>query len=195
MRVISAPVLKHFTSAKYAGLLEYGCSYAGAYLLRRGLFMPWELPHLLDPDVVREGWRTLQSMLHLEATIKDIKSDQLRVSALEMCWYMRNQLLRDSDWAGMAHSLEIRVPLVDLTLLRSMAPLVPHSRGKIEMARTPASPLPQAILKRPKTGFSIPMRDWLADGDPRSAERGLRGWAMRLAKEFGIVSALRNQAE
>ena len=29
---------------KAAGLLEYGGSYAGAYLLRRGLFMPWELP-------------------------------------------------------------------------------------------------------------------------------------------------------
>ena len=28
---------------KAAGLLEYGGTYAGAYLLRRGLFMPWEL--------------------------------------------------------------------------------------------------------------------------------------------------------
>ena len=81
-----------------------------------GSFMPWELPNLLDPDLVREGWRALQPLLALEATVKDIASDRLRVSALEMTWYMRNQLLRDSDWAGMAHSLEIRVPLVDLTL-------------------------------------------------------------------------------
>jgi len=35
-----------------------------------------------------------------------------------MVWYMRQQLLRDADWADMAHSLEIRVPLVDLELLR-----------------------------------------------------------------------------
>ncbi|HVN30337.1 MAG TPA: asparagine synthase (glutamine-hydrolyzing), partial [Candidatus Binataceae bacterium] len=41
LRMISAPVVRHFTSSKYAGLLEYGGSYAGAYLLRRGLFMPW----------------------------------------------------------------------------------------------------------------------------------------------------------
>jgi asparagine synthase (glutamine-hydrolysing) len=188
LRAISAPVLKHFTSAKYAGLLEYGGSYAGAYLLRRGLFMPWELPHLLDPDLVREGWRVLQPILQLEATVKDIANDQLRVSALEMTWYMRNQLLRDSDWAGMAHSLEIRVPLVDLNLLRSVAPLALHSQGKAEMARTPASPLPDAILNRRKTGFSIPVRDWLADADPQSAGRGLRGWAMRLAREFDVVS-------
>jgi len=32
---------------------------------------------------------------------------------------MRNQLLRDADWAGMAHSVEILVPLVDIELLRS----------------------------------------------------------------------------
>ncbi len=78
LRVISAPVLKHFTSAKYAGLLEYGGTYAGAYLLRRGLFMPWEFPHLLDPDLAREGWRVLGPMLGLEATVKDISSGRLR---------------------------------------------------------------------------------------------------------------------
>ncbi len=187
LRAISAPLLKHFTSVKYAGLLEYGGSYAGAYMLRRGLFMPWELPHLLDPDVVREGWRVLRPMLELEATVKGIAGEQLRVSALEMSWYMRNQLLRDSDWAGMAHSVEIRVPMVDLTLLRSVIPLALDWQGKAEMARTPALLLPYAILKRRKTGFSIPLSDWLADADPKSCGRGLRGWAMRLAREFNIV--------
>jgi asparagine synthase (glutamine-hydrolysing) len=39
-RRVSAPLLKQLISPKYAGLLEYGGSYAGAYLLRRGLFMP-----------------------------------------------------------------------------------------------------------------------------------------------------------
>jgi asparagine synthase (glutamine-hydrolysing) len=187
LRVISAPVIKHFTSSKYAGLLEYGGSYAGAYLLRRGLFMPWELPHLLDPDLVREGWRTLQPMLQLEATTKDIANDRLRVSALEMVWYMRNQLLRDSDWAGMAHSLEIRVPLVDLDLLRTVVPLISKLHGKKEMAETPASPLPDAILSRRKTGFGVPITDWLVERGGRSEGRGMRGWAMRIAREFDIV--------
>ncbi len=194
LRVISAPVLKHFTSAKYAGLLEYGGSYAGAYLLRRGLFMPWELPHLLDPDLVRAGWRALQPMVALEATVKDIVNDRLRVSALEMTWYMRNQLLRDADWAGMAHSVEIRVPFVDLTLLASVLPLALQSQGKAEMALTPAMPLPDAILKRRKTGFSIPIRDWLAEPHSKNHTRGLRGWAMRLAREFDIVSNRKTEA-
>jgi len=190
-RVICAPVLKHFTSAKYAGLLEYGGTYEGAYLLRRGLFMPWELPDLLDPDLVRDGWRKLEPMAQLEATLKDISGDRLRVSALEMTWYMRNQLLRDSDWAGMAHSLEIRVPLVDLDLLRVVIPMVAANQvGKPEMARTPAKSLPKEVLSRQKTGFAVPLRNWLAQEEDWGCEqgRGLRGWAMRLAREFAIIS-------
>ena len=85
---------------------------------------------------------------------------------------MRNQLLRDADWAGMAHSLEIRTPLVDANLLTSVAGL--HA-SKQDMAQTPQIPLPAAVLNRPKTGFYIPVREWLmGDGD---GERGLRGWS------------------
>src|SRR5207249_1791235 len=54
-RIISAPMLKRWTSPKYAGVLEYGGSYGGAYLLRRGLFMPWELPEVMDSDFARTG--------------------------------------------------------------------------------------------------------------------------------------------
>ena len=34
---------------------------------------------------------------------------------------MRNQLLRDSDWAAMAHSLEVRMPFVDKMLFDQLA--------------------------------------------------------------------------
>ena len=83
-QMITAPILKRFTSPKYAGVFEYGGTYGGAYLLRRGLFMPWELPKLLDPEMVREGWAELQTLLRLDESLDDIKSPRLRVSALEM---------------------------------------------------------------------------------------------------------------
>ena len=194
LRIISAPLFKHFTSAKYAGLLEYGGTYGGAYLLRRGLFMPWELPELLDPDVVAAGWRTLEPLVQLEATIDDIENARFRVAALEMTWYMRNQLLRDSDWAGMAHSIEIRVPLVDLTLLRAVIPVLLKSCGKTHMAQTPRIALPHEVLHRRKTGFSVPVQDWFNPGSAKSEGRGLRGWAMRLAREFDIIPGHKHQA-
>ena len=179
-RLICAPLAKRFVSPKYAGLLEYGGSYGGAYLLRRGLFMPWELPGILGEDVAREGWRELQPLLRLEETVRGVSSDRLKVSALEMAWYMRNQLLRDADWAGMAHSLEIRVPLVDVELLRTVTPLLssPGPLTKLDMAGTPKRPLPEDVVRRRKTGFAVPVRDWLLQAENGSdAERGLRGWA------------------
>ena len=179
-RVVAAPVLRQRTSPKYAGLLEYGGTPGGAYLLRRGMFMPWELPALLDPDLVRAGWNELQPLLRLRETHAALPTSRQKVSALEAVWYMRNQLLRDADWASMAHSIEVRVPLVDVTLWRTLTPLLasPHPPGKQSLAHSPARPLPPEVLNRPKTGFFIPVRDWLLDGNTDApAERGLRGWA------------------
>lgn len=184
-RFISAPLLKHFTSPKFAGLLEYGGSYGGAYLLRRGLFMPWELPELLDGDTVREGWSELQTLAHLEETPRGIRNAHLKLTALEATWYMRNQLLRDTDWASMAHSLEIRLPLLDVELLRSVAPLFASDFAptKIDMAKVPTNSLPEAILRRAKRGFSVPIHEWLLQSKDRLPKRrGLRGWALTLSQ-------------
>jgi len=179
-RWLSAPLLRHFTSAKYASLLEYGGTYGGAYLLRRGLFMPWELPELLDGEMVREGWRELQPLMRLEETIHGVEARHLRIAALEMTWYLRSQLLRDADWAGMAHSVEIRVPFVDVELLRRLAPLLVlrHAPTKKDMASVPARPLPEELQWRPKTGFTVPIHEWLSRGEkPARVGGGLREWA------------------
>lgn len=186
-RVVSTPVFKNRTSTKYAGLFEYGHSYGGAYLLRRGLYMPWELSEILDGEMVREGWEELQLLTRLEHTVRKINVERQKVTALELKWYMRNQLLRDSDWAGMAHSIEIRVPFVDIGLLRMLRPLLcsDHPPSKLDMARTAVPPLPKEVLKRPKTGFGIPVREWSAKavtGYPN--ERGLRGWARSVYGHF-----------
>ena len=96
-RIISAPVLRRFTSPKYAGIFEYGGSYGGAYLLRRGMFMPWELPDFLDGEMIKEGLAELSTFDQLDKTTEQINIPSLKVSALEISWYMRNQLLRDID--------------------------------------------------------------------------------------------------
>jgi asparagine synthase (glutamine-hydrolysing) len=188
-RRLSEPFFRRITSRKYAGLLEYGGTFGGAYLLRRGVFMPWELPDLLGAEQVRAGWESLNTLPHLERLIHGIDSDHLKVGALESSWYMRNQLLRDTDWASMAHSLEIRTPLVDVELFRAVAPLFgsPFAPTKHDVARTPAHSLPSEILNRRKTGFSIPVRDWLSDGKAAGRNnRSLRGWARRIYGESHV---------
>ena len=56
----------------------------------------------------------------LPALIEGVEDDADAISLLLASLYMRNQLLRDSDWASMDHSLELRVPLVDVALWRTV---------------------------------------------------------------------------
>jgi asparagine synthase (glutamine-hydrolysing) len=95
---------------------------------------------------------------------------------MESGQYLRNQLLRDADWASMASSLEVRVPFVDAWLrdqaLRlGFAPV--RRSGKRELARLAAPELPAAVLRRRKTGFSIPVGEWLSGAsEGRAPGRG-----------------------
>ncbi|MBL6945537.1 MAG: asparagine synthase (glutamine-hydrolyzing) [Rhodospirillales bacterium] len=179
-RIVAAPVAKRLTSPKFAGLLEYGTCYGDAYLLRRGLYAPWELPSVLDPDFAALGWKALEARLRLEDAHGGITDPRKKIAVLEMRFYMRNQLLRDADWAGMAHSLEIRTPLVDASLLSALAQ---RAFTKADLAKTPSIPLPDAVINKRKTGFSIPVQDWLIRESPASS-RGYRGWAGEVYQSF-----------
>lgn len=150
---------------KIAGLLKYGGTYAGGYLLRRGLFMPWELDTVMDPAMAHEGLKRLKPLALISEALDPMPhSDFARVAALEASLYMRNQLLRDTDWASMAHSLEVRVPLVDSHLLADLNPADNATNcldGKIVLAASPATPLPDSVIHRRKTGFATPIGSWL----------------------------------
>jgi asparagine synthase (glutamine-hydrolysing) len=152
---------------KAAGLIKLGGSYPSAYLARRGLFMPWELPELLGDERTRIGLRRLKPMQHVEALLKPTpKKNFGKVSSLESGLYMRNQLLRDTDWASMAHSIEVRVPFVDIGLLRQVAQIAAQPAVRMSkqvLAGAPSRPLPAAILNRPKTGFGTPLHMWLKE--------------------------------
>lgn len=197
MRQVTEPVLSRFTSPKFAGLLEYGHSLGGAYLLRRALYMPWELGRVVDPEIARQGLEDLQTNHRLDRFVSvpgfsrsfsglGDHSSRHVVSALEMSWYMSNQLLRDTDWASMAHSLEVRVPFLDMPLLKAVAPwLAAHpSISKSAIASTIMPDLSAGLLRKPKTGFSIPVRDWLLSSKLEQSERGLRGWARYIHKRL-----------
>lgn len=49
------PLLKRITLPRYASLLKYGGTLSNAYLLRRFVYMLWELGQVLDPDLARQG--------------------------------------------------------------------------------------------------------------------------------------------
>jgi asparagine synthase (glutamine-hydrolysing) len=198
-------LLPNRISPKAAGVVEYGDSLERAWFVRRALFMPWELPALLGEDRALAALEALNLPNHLGGALKpDPGTDFGRVAALEGALYMRNQLLRDTDWASMAHSLEVRVPLVDPVLLNRVAPVVTQewsaAEGKLPLGRVARPHLPDEVLFRAKSGFSVPVGDWLTRAEPHQAWRRVpalqsdrcpwaRRWAYTVADQFGLLNA------
>ena len=176
---------------KLKGIPDFMGSLEGVYFLKRCLFLPQELPVLMGEESAREGLARLggspPGMIAANAI-----TGTAGVCLLDSTHYLRNQLLHDSDWASMAHSLELRTPLVDAALLhalRSVHTGFVGGAGKRMLAQSPRSPLPEQIINRPKTGFAVPMTNWLAAATDRRewqsmpllADRGTP-WTRRWAK-------------
>ena len=189
MRMMPVPGLP----PKFAALLSHSGDIASGYLLRRALNVQNELDLLLDESWLKEGLERLSTTKAINQTVDALHAANVsvhaQIAAIESCWYMRNQLLRDTDWSSMAHGVEVRVPFVDATLLECLAPAIASDRppSKLDLA-TCARRLSPAILGRDKTGFTTPVREWI--GIAGRGARGLRGWAVEVHSQFRASSLL-----
>ena len=185
---------KFLNQPKFHSVPSFMGSIKGQYQLQRGLFMPTDLPELMGIDAALEGIARLNDPP--EAQIA--RDDLCCVGLLESTRYLKNQLLKDSDWASMAHSLELRTPFVDSTLLAKISPFISNFKfknGKRLLSKTPIKKLPAAISNRPKSGFGIPLTNWLntsslqsqslvASNEPLSKTPISRIWAKIVMKHF-----------
>jgi asparagine synthase (glutamine-hydrolysing) len=102
------------------------------------------------------------------------------VARLESAFYLENVLLRDSDVFGMANSLEIRVPLLDLDLvdwaLRLPSDmLLPRGAPSKHLLRAMCAGLyTGAQLEQGKRGFMPPIGLWLRGPLRETMEESLR---------------------
>lgn len=132
----------------------------GAYGAVRGLFSPIELG--LGPDA---GTRRGMGGASEEMDVRDA------VTLLEATRYMHDQLLRDTDQMSMAHSLEVRVPLLDDDVVATAlaTPAAQRTRpGKQLLVE--ASGLPIVHAKRP---FALPVDRWIAGPLKETVREGL----------------------
>jgi asparagine synthase (glutamine-hydrolysing) len=84
---------------------------------------------------------------------------------LDVQTYLPGDLLLKADIASMAHSLELRSPLLDWDVLELGISLPPElktkgRRGKEALRRAFAADLPDEVASRGKTGFGVPIGDW-----------------------------------
>lgn len=187
LRRIGQKTVSKLTKDKYSGIFEYCGNYSGAYLLRRSVNMPWSLPEIFSEDFAVDGWKRLELFDRLDATTMRLQSPRLKVTALEIEWYMRNQLLRDADWAGMANSVEIRTPFVDVAFASAILPLINpvKSVNKRSVFSHYLQKYFPGLLQRPKTGFSVPIKKWImADSDNQNLTQGLFDWQKIIMNKF-----------
>jgi asparagine synthase (glutamine-hydrolysing) len=113
-----------------------------------------------------------------------------QASALELGGYLSNALLRDTDSMSMAHSLEVRAPLIDHKVVEKML-AVP---GQLKLRRDEpewmlldaVGDLPQEVARRPKRGFELPFKNWLAGALRDRVESAL--WSPQLTKLLSITA-------
>jgi asparagine synthase (glutamine-hydrolysing) len=148
------------------------------YFLLRSLFCEDQIRELFqNPDQAQE-----QIDKHLQYTqelLKPVKSRGMRdqISYLEMSHYMTHTLLRDTDVMSMAHSLEVRVPLVDHKLVEWMFS-IPESlkffgvgpTKKPLLVNSLAKKLPDELVNRKKMGFTLPFETWMRNGLKQEVE-------------------------
>lgn len=142
-------------------------SISGAWWLRRSSCAPEELKLALGDAAHDRFVKSIIPDNWINELVGQLPHNEfLALAKIESMIYLRNQLLRDSDWASMAHGVEVRTPLVDAHLLNQLAPyleLMSTFNNKSLLAEAPSTPLPERIKKRKKTGFSIPIDLWLAN--------------------------------
>ncbi|MGE0878012.1 MAG: asparagine synthase (glutamine-hydrolyzing) [Acidimicrobiia bacterium] len=101
-----------------------------------------------------------------------------RARLLDLCVYLPGLNLAYADRGGMLHGVEIRVPLLDLDLVRWALRLPDHAmvdgrRTKVLARNLAAEVLPDGIAERPKRGFAVPQSS-VIPGAETQGDRGFR---------------------
>lgn len=136
-----------------------------------------------DPCQIVRGARYPAAPFLLDETLSDPVA---RLQLADTQTYLADDILTKVDRASMAHALEVRVPLLDHRLVEfawrlPRTELIAAGRTKLPLRRALAKHVPASLFERPKSGFAIPISDWL---------RGpLRDWAEDLLSEDALMES------
>jgi asparagine synthase (glutamine-hydrolysing) len=140
------------------------------YFFTRALFTPAQVISMRrgsdcaqDGRAARAPWRNWMAESVHQAEPLDAFA---AVSCLESRSYMAQTLLRDTDSVSMAHSLEVRVPLIDHLLVEYVARLPARAKyrpgvSKALLAESLRDLLPTGVTAQRKRTFTLPWEHWL----------------------------------
>jgi len=168
-------ILKYLSKIPYSliKIFEYSNKYKKLELLKAEQELAYYLPKraLFSPSSIAQTLKIDKSLVYeqiinlwKEYNSSEIKKMEDKISFFELNMYMKNQLLRDTDLFGMAHSLEIRVPFLDKELVDYILKVEPIDKfgefNKQLLADVSKDILPKEIYDRKKMGFVLPFEYW-----------------------------------
>jgi asparagine synthase (glutamine-hydrolysing) len=151
---------------KLREVLAAGGRPAATYSAVRSMFTAGQIRSLVSPGLFDGGIPSGASFVRPPSNGEGARHlDPVNLfSKFELQNYMLNTLLRDTDSMSMAHSLEVRVPLLEHALVERVFRLP----GRLKLSRRTNKPLlvsaagnlPREIADRPKMGFALPFDSW-----------------------------------
>ncbi len=137
------------------------------YLTARGLFSPREVVRATGVSMQEIG-----RLIHTIAVTHGLNDPRVarlapedQISLMELMFYLKGQLLKDSDFMSMHSSIEVRVPFLDNELVALLASLSPQLKfgvaNKELLVRATEDIIPREVWDRQKMGFTFPFAEWL----------------------------------
>ena len=160
----ASPLMRRFRKAFENAALPRDTRLANYFAWLR----PAMATQLLHPDFARGLSEStllaplLDSLQRLPASVAHLD----KMLYLECKHFLADHNLNYTDKMGMAAGVEVRVPLLDLDLVALAARLPAKFKqrgatGKWIFKQAMEPFLPRNVIYRPKTGFGVPLREWL----------------------------------
>ena len=133
-----------------------------------------------DPDELVIGGKEPKGPIFDAGLARALPDSLDRMQYLDTITYLPDDILTKVDRASMAVALEVRVPILDHRIVEFSWRLPARfkmrgGKGKWLLRQVLYRHVPKALVERPKSGFAIPLGQWL---------RGpLRAWAEELLSE------------
>jgi asparagine synthase (glutamine-hydrolysing) len=133
------------------------------YLIYRSLFSPSTISEILGVSE-KYIYEKLEQFYNKDSIMQNYET----ISHYEVNNYLKNQLLKDSDYMSMIHSIEIRTPFLDKEFTYNISRI---SNSIKENQLYPKELLvsgfkhilPKEIYQREKKGFAMPFQKWMKD--------------------------------
>ena len=120
----------------------------------------------ISSSIVIDDADTSQDIISEKINFKAYQNDSLNMMYKDILSYLPDDILCKVDRAAMASSLETRAPFLDHRVVEFALGMpielkIRNNKGKWALREILYKYVPKDMIERPKTGFSIPIGDWL----------------------------------